>query len=281
MRRAWLPPLPGPSPRLECKWAAMCQHRPRDAAFRSPDPPLRTTIRSLVVVEVGGGIRTYTIGGRAVIDGYRRSEACSGGRGQVLMPWPNRLGDGRYELAAGRSRRRSMSRSSTTPSTAWSGGRRGTWSRPRRTGPGWSFACSRSPGGAGRWICRSPTSSATTDSRSAPRRTTSPAVAVDAPSVWAGIRTWPRSAVWSTTPSLPCPRIRRTSATIAACRPGPVRSTGHPWTSGPVVSSVTPSWTTPLPVWAGTATAGPPCRWRQPTGRRRRWRCGWTPPTPT
>jgi aldose 1-epimerase len=50
-----------------------------------------------VVVEVGAGLRSYSVGGVAVIDGYGESEACSGGRGQVLMPWPNRLGDGQFE----------------------------------------------------------------------------------------------------------------------------------------------------------------------------------------
>jgi aldose 1-epimerase len=50
-----------------------------------------------VVVEVGAGLRSYRVGGAAVIDGYEESEACSGGRGQVLMPWPNRLGDGQFE----------------------------------------------------------------------------------------------------------------------------------------------------------------------------------------
>ena len=49
------------------------------------------------MVEVGGGLRTYTVGGRSVLDGYGDDEMCSGGRGQVLMPWPNRLGDGRFE----------------------------------------------------------------------------------------------------------------------------------------------------------------------------------------
>lgn len=49
------------------------------------------------MVEVGGGLRTYTIGGRPVLDGYGDDEMCSGGRGQALMPWPNRLGDGRFE----------------------------------------------------------------------------------------------------------------------------------------------------------------------------------------
>ncbi len=48
-------------------------------------------------MEVGGGLRTYTAGGRPVLDGYPEDETSSGGRGQVLMPWPNRLGDGRFE----------------------------------------------------------------------------------------------------------------------------------------------------------------------------------------
>ncbi len=47
-------------------------------------------------MEVGGGIRSYSVGGEAVLDGYGEDEACSGGRGQLLAPWPNRLGDGRY-----------------------------------------------------------------------------------------------------------------------------------------------------------------------------------------
>lgn len=54
-----------------------------------------------VVVEVGGGLRCYEVGGEAVLDGYEEDEMCSGGRGQPLLPWPNRLGDGRYEFAGG------------------------------------------------------------------------------------------------------------------------------------------------------------------------------------
>jgi aldose 1-epimerase len=51
----------------------------------------------LTIVEVGGGIRTYDRAGIEVIDGYAEDEMCPGGRGQILAPWPNRLGDGRYE----------------------------------------------------------------------------------------------------------------------------------------------------------------------------------------
>jgi aldose 1-epimerase len=51
----------------------------------------------VVVVEVGGGLRTYSSGGRDVIDGYGGDEMSSSGRGQVLLPWPNRIEDGSYE----------------------------------------------------------------------------------------------------------------------------------------------------------------------------------------
>jgi aldose 1-epimerase len=50
------------------------------------------------VVEVGGGVREYRVGERAVLDGYPEHEMCSGGRGTPLAPWPNRLGDGRYRF---------------------------------------------------------------------------------------------------------------------------------------------------------------------------------------
>jgi aldose 1-epimerase len=52
----------------------------------------------LVVVEVGGGLRSYTVGGADVLDGYAVDGACTSGRGQVLIPWPNRIEDGRYDF---------------------------------------------------------------------------------------------------------------------------------------------------------------------------------------
>ena len=50
------------------------------------------------VVEVGGGLRTYSAAGRELVDGYGIDEMSSSGRGQVLIPWPNRLQDGSYEF---------------------------------------------------------------------------------------------------------------------------------------------------------------------------------------
>ncbi len=51
-----------------------------------------------IVTEVGASLRAFTVDGRDVIDGYGIDQRCSGGRGQVLAPWPNRLGDGRYSF---------------------------------------------------------------------------------------------------------------------------------------------------------------------------------------
>jgi aldose 1-epimerase len=53
------------------------------------------------VVEIGGGLRDYRVGDRPVLDGFAASEEVDGGRGQLLVPWPNRVGDGRYPWAGG------------------------------------------------------------------------------------------------------------------------------------------------------------------------------------
>ena len=70
----------------------------------TPPPPSGDQIELLlgdqeaVVTEVGAGIRTYSAGGRDVLDGYAADELASSGRGQLLIPWPNRIRDGAYEL---------------------------------------------------------------------------------------------------------------------------------------------------------------------------------------
>jgi len=51
-----------------------------------------------VVVEVGGGLRSYSAGGQELVDGYGANEMSASGRGQALIPWPNRLQDGSYEF---------------------------------------------------------------------------------------------------------------------------------------------------------------------------------------
>jgi aldose 1-epimerase len=56
-----------------------------------------------IAVEVGGGLRSYVAAGQELLDGYDEGELCTGGRGQVLIPWPNRLRDGWYEFAGRRN----------------------------------------------------------------------------------------------------------------------------------------------------------------------------------
>ena len=51
------------------------------------------------VVEVSGGLRTMTHDGLPVLDGYGEDEMCGGARGQLLVPWPNRVDHGRYTFA--------------------------------------------------------------------------------------------------------------------------------------------------------------------------------------
>jgi galactose mutarotase-like enzyme len=51
-----------------------------------------------VVVEVGGGLREYTVEQSPVLDGYSADRMADGGRGQPLLPWPNRLADGQYSF---------------------------------------------------------------------------------------------------------------------------------------------------------------------------------------
>ncbi len=51
-----------------------------------------------VVTEVGATLRSYVVDDRPVLEGFEAGQMCTGARGQVLAPWPNRLGDGRYSF---------------------------------------------------------------------------------------------------------------------------------------------------------------------------------------
>jgi aldose 1-epimerase len=50
------------------------------------------------IVEQSGGLRQYTVGGVDLLDGYGTGARCTDARGQVLVPWPNRLRDGAYSF---------------------------------------------------------------------------------------------------------------------------------------------------------------------------------------
>ena len=60
---------------------------------------LRHGPHQATLVEVGGGLRSYDVGGVPVVDGYAETQMCSAGRGQVLVPWPNRVPGGRFSFA--------------------------------------------------------------------------------------------------------------------------------------------------------------------------------------
>jgi aldose 1-epimerase len=52
-----------------------------------------------VVTEVGATLRTYVKGGVSVVEGFAGEEVPTHARGQVLYPWPNRIGDGEWTFS--------------------------------------------------------------------------------------------------------------------------------------------------------------------------------------
>ncbi|MEU8658038.1 aldose 1-epimerase family protein [Actinoplanes philippinensis] len=51
-----------------------------------------------VLVEVGGTLRSYSVDGVEILDGFGTDEISPGSAGQILAPWPNRIRDGQYEF---------------------------------------------------------------------------------------------------------------------------------------------------------------------------------------
>jgi aldose 1-epimerase len=49
-----------------------------------------------IVTEVGATLRSLSVEGRDVVRGFGLDEMSTAGRGQNLIPWPNRIRDGRY-----------------------------------------------------------------------------------------------------------------------------------------------------------------------------------------
>jgi aldose 1-epimerase len=52
-----------------------------------------------VVTECGATLRVLEYAGRPLVHGFDEDQMASAGRGQLLMPWPNRIRDGRYSFA--------------------------------------------------------------------------------------------------------------------------------------------------------------------------------------
>jgi aldose 1-epimerase len=49
-----------------------------------------------VITEVGATLRSFSVDDRDVVRGFGADEVVHGGHGQQLLPWPNRIRDGRY-----------------------------------------------------------------------------------------------------------------------------------------------------------------------------------------
>lgn len=75
--------------------APRSSHRPvpSGAQYRIGHGAQRAT-----VVEVGGALREYRVGDREVFQSYPEHDVSWAYHGAVLLPWPNRLRDGRYEF---------------------------------------------------------------------------------------------------------------------------------------------------------------------------------------
>ena len=59
---------------------------------------LRSGDHHATIVEVGGGVRAYRVGNRDVLHDYPLDAMCDGAHGAPLIPWPNRLADGKYRF---------------------------------------------------------------------------------------------------------------------------------------------------------------------------------------
>src|SRR6266700_2874421 len=59
---------------------------------------LRRGAARAVVTEVGATLRCLEVAGQASLDGFGPGELPGGGNGQVLIPFPNRIGGGRYRF---------------------------------------------------------------------------------------------------------------------------------------------------------------------------------------
>src|SRR4051794_30460811 len=57
---------------------------------------LRRGRQRLVVTEIGAGVRSWTVGGQELLASFSPGERDAAFCGRVLVPWPNRVRDGRY-----------------------------------------------------------------------------------------------------------------------------------------------------------------------------------------
>jgi len=67
-------------------------------AQRAGDIEIARDTQRVAVSVLGGGLRSYEVAGRPLVDGFPAGERPTSGRGQVLAPWPNRIENGSYEF---------------------------------------------------------------------------------------------------------------------------------------------------------------------------------------
>jgi aldose 1-epimerase len=60
---------------------------------------IRNGDREAIVTEVGATLRAFTVAGQPFVDGFAADAFITGSRGGVLLPWPNRIENGRYTFA--------------------------------------------------------------------------------------------------------------------------------------------------------------------------------------
>jgi len=61
--------------------------------------PLAHGAQRAVVVELGAGLREYHTDRGAIVDGFSPEQNPDGSRGQLLVPWPNRIAGAAYRFA--------------------------------------------------------------------------------------------------------------------------------------------------------------------------------------
>ncbi|MGQ0574360.1 MAG: aldose 1-epimerase family protein [Pseudonocardia sp.] len=59
---------------------------------------VRARDQELTVTDLGAGMRAYSAGRRAVLDGCAPGQPCTAGRGNLLLPWPNRIAGATYRF---------------------------------------------------------------------------------------------------------------------------------------------------------------------------------------
>lgn len=208
----------------------------------------------LTVVEVGGGLRSWSRGGVDVVAGYPADATVVAGRGQQLIPWPNRVADGRWsfdgvdhQLPLTEPKLHNASHG-LVRWASWGLGDLGehhvTLTHRLHPQPGWD------------WVLDLATTYTLTE---AGLEVTTSAVNRSSTRAPYGYGAHPYLHVGdtpSTTSRSPCPaRASSRSLPTGSCRSRPTGSTARPTTSGVGACSVRPTSTPPSPTSRAVGTA--------------------------